>query len=279
VPIPEHHQPTPPTPPAVAASSLPRRSAVVRSADIAGRQVQHLLSATPNAPFFFVYDPETWCVAEEGLESPTWLPDLAVSRVIPGVNNYRTRPKNAPDSHAYEEAHRTMQRRGQQVILWDAAYVRLDDGSISCYLVQVDAKDPRTKVEGPFYMDAWDIPRSGRRGKRIKFNRDRAGYNRWLLFLVESGVIGEPNPDIVGLNSDLVKNAEGHLDRKLAKVDVTAEVRDGEVKAQTAKVERLRNARMPKLRRELVGVQAPPLGYRGFGRTAQDLEEGAPDGE
>jgi len=277
MPIPEHQTPpTIPTGPAMPASGVPRVSAgvvQVQSAAIASAVGSNLLKAKPNVAFFLAHHPESWEVRTEGLIAPTWLPEVLYSPVMPGVNGHRTRPKNAPFEWAYEQAHDKLRRKGCRVILWQDAMVRKADGSVSAYITEAKCRNPRPpNEEGLFYMDAWDVPRSVRQGKRIKFRRDFAGFNLWRLFLVEAGIVAPPDPDLIGPECEQVERAEYHLDRKAGKV-INEDLREREVSAQRIKVDRLKSARIPQPRRELLGLTVPPIGYRGFGEVEGENAE------
>tara|TARA_R110002020_G_scaffold364704_3_gene577001 strand:- start:2114 stop:2884 length:771 start_codon:yes stop_codon:yes gene_type:complete len=212
-------------------------TAQIRQANLAEVASQELLQLSANAPFFLVHYPQNWECVTEGLDGPYWLPELQRDWLVPGCNLKRTRRRDEPVEASYDQSHLKITRQGG-VILPQTIEV----AGVAGYLRSLPCEHPRTKMPGTFYLDAWEVPVK-RPGKRVKFNRDAGGYNRWRLALVEEGHIASPDPSVV---ADKLDRAQLHLERHAGKVELTSEARDRIVEAATIKIENLTGARIPK---------------------------------
>lgn len=199
-------------------------------------QEPKILAAEPNWEFFLVHYPGNWEVESEGLNAPTWLPELQRDWVRPGVNLKRT-PKEGQPEYAYDESHLTITRAGGVILPQDIQVAGVDG-----YVRRVACRDPRTKRRGYLYMDAWEVPKPRPDGQRVKFQRDRAAYNRWRKALVEAGYIALPDPDVIDTKAARVLS---HVDRHAAKHDLPAEVREKLVEQAKAKAEMYESAVVP----------------------------------
>lgn len=208
----------------------------IRNANLAEVESRELLRTEANCAFFLVHYPENWECVSEGLEGPTWLPVLQRDWLMPGVNMKRTRRRDEPVEAMYDQSHLKITRDGG-VILPQTLQVAGYDG----YLRSIPCKHPRNGLEGTFYLDAWEVP-VVRPGKKVKFNRDQAGYNRWRLALVEEGYIDAANPAII---TEKLERAQEHMERHRGKVELTSEAREAIVSVAVAKLERLSAAKLP----------------------------------
>jgi hypothetical protein len=210
-----------------------------------------LLKSQPNSPFFLVHFAENWEVDDEGLEEPTWLPQLQRDWVEPGCNAKVTRKTGMPVSMSFDTSHRQLARRGATIL---PQKVALEGFAYDTYLCELDVQHPRTGAPGKMYFDRWETPLAPREGKRVKFQRDRGEYNRWRRALVEQGFIAAPDPDLLG---EAVGRAAYHLDRHALKTDVPEDQRQRMVAEAKAKLERIGGAAIPRKQSGALVDQAP----------------------
>jgi hypothetical protein len=73
--------------------------------------------------------------------------------------------------------------------------------------------DPVTRADGWHYLEVWNLPRAPIPGRPQSFAFDRASFNRWRLWLVTSGKVLAPFPEIL---------AEATLshERRIARVEI-----------------------------------------------------------
>lgn len=208
--------------------------------------------AEPNSRFFLVHHQDNWEVASEGLDEPTWLPQLQRDWLAPGVNNKRTLKKGEKPEAAYDHSHLLMQRQGFTIIPYDAVVA-----GTKGYVRSIPCRAPRTGREGRFYFDRFETPRPATAGRRPKFAFDRAAYNRWRLALVEQGWTssrgnGRISPPRLEVLAEKIGLAEGHVARHAGKSELNPERREQLVRQAEERAELVAGARVPGRR------QAPP---------------------
>lgn len=155
------------------------------------------LNTAPNAPFVYLASAESGSVRVAGLDQPTWLPELALFRLEPGVQGVEVIKEGQPRATAWAMALDARRREGWVVLDPSAAipaeylptgepagpYWRSDP----CYHL-------RSGVGGEHYREAWSVRLPSRRDSsppRWTFDRER--FNRWLSWMVSEGSI--PGPD------------------------------------------------------------------------------------
>lgn len=155
------------------------------------------LNAAPTAPFVYLASAESGSVKSAGLKEPTWLPELAIFRLEPGVQGVEVIKEGAPRASAWALA--LEQRRREGWVVLDPSenipaeflppgepagpYWRADD----CYHL-------RSGVGGKRYREVFSTRLPSRRESappRWTFDRER--FNRWLAWMVETGAV--PSPD------------------------------------------------------------------------------------
>lgn len=212
----------------------------VRQATASPFAVADHLVSVPSPPFFLMHYPQNWEVGTEGLEAPTWLPGLQRDFVEPGCNTIRTRKTGEPLSAMFDLAHTLRQRNGATIL---PQVLKLDGVGYDTYLQEMPVVHPRTGAEGTLYFDRWETPIPPKEpGKRVKFQRDRAEYNRWRLALVEQGVIAPPDPRDIDAR---VARAEYHVSRNALKTGVPEDERKRMVEEATAKAAVVAEAVIP----------------------------------
>lgn len=156
------------------------------------------LPIAPNDSFFLRHHPRNWRLSTT-LEEPTYLPEVSMMILAPGVNGVRTTDRGEEPHKAYEDAVTRDERLGW-VFLHPGAPVPTDclpDGmSPGGYRRELDCRDPVTGRSGVYHLEAWRVPLAGLGDERQRFRFDTAAYERWLLHLVESGAVQPMDPSL-----------------------------------------------------------------------------------
>ena len=184
--------------------------AAMRSHEFAaGASAAAVILAPPSFPFFLRHHRENWRVSHASPKS-TLLPEVTMFRLAPGANGVRTRNKDEQPDAGYRQALRNEIDKGwmfldpSRVIPASCLPSGVSEGS---YIRRVECVHPVTLQAGELYLEAWNVPQPAA-GSATTFKFDRAAYERWLLWLVESGQIAGPSQD----NLDAAKQrAADHL--------------------------------------------------------------------
>jgi hypothetical protein len=175
--------PVPELPPSAASNGV----ALFEPVGIDGPSPTPGLARHPNPAFFLVHHPKSWEVESEGLKAPTFLPVFAPFALLPGAGGVRTRDRGEAKSESYRRAVGDRRDRGEIFIDPNkplAADHRPAGTPEGGYLRAAPCRDPKTGTEGLFHDEVWNVPLQGG-GARF----DRASYNRWRAWLVESGAV------------------------------------------------------------------------------------------
>jgi len=204
----------------------------------------HTLVAVPNNRFFWVFYPEhrgNWIPATiqagEGVPEEDvgtwWLCQPVREELRPGVNGYRTIPKGAHPSSAYDLAHTAITRQGGIVL--DPVRYR--------YAVSRPCRHPRNRaVTGDLWFEAFAKPRKTIPGRKITYDYDRQRYYRFLLSLVRDGVIPAPDPHLIDVTlAQVVKR----VDRAESRTDLRDEEQARAVAAAAEVAEVAQSAQIP----------------------------------
>ena len=155
------------------------------------------LNTAPNAPFVYMASAESGSVRVAGLDQPTWLPELAIFRLEPGVQGVEVIKEGQPRASAWAMALEARRREGW-VVLDPSAVIsaeHLPPGvEAGPYWRQECCYHLRSGLGGLFYREAWSVRLPSRRESappRWTFDRER--FNRWLASMVAEGNI--PGPD------------------------------------------------------------------------------------
>lgn len=233
------------------------------------------LEVRPNEPFIYHFaprDPGNWSpqVIEGGSDVPEddvgvwWLPMLKMLPERPGVLGVHTPKKGDPSGRHIRDAKSRLEERGHTII------PRSEN-----YCVAQECRDPRTKREGMYYMDAWSTPKVRLQGKAQKFEFDRQRYRRWLLSLIRRGVIQPPHPDVVDARAARIAV---QVDRRMTVAMTTlagdpdraetylAEVSD---RADNAKLAQVPESRVIVAERD--ATDPAQMSYRELQKAAKDL--------
>ena len=157
------------------------------------------IRATPNESFFLRHHPNQWELATEGLDGPTILPIIARHTILPGQSGIRTIKEGQHPSAAYKHAKRDDEDRGWVYLapLDPIPAAMLPAGMPEGgYLRDLDCRDVHTTATGSYFLEAWDVPEAVPPGAVQTFRHDRAAYNRWRAWLVETGKVPQPAPAI-----------------------------------------------------------------------------------
>ena len=222
-------------------------TAVSRAASIASRAGDSLLRTSPNYPFVWVHFPNaanSSTVKEEGLDGPTLLPSVRPWTLRAGTSGIKTlndRDAKEDPSKAWRNAQAELEAKGAVIIPWDTPIPKdcIPEGmdAEGGYLRQIQCKG------GTFYHSLWDEPRQPLEGAPMVPKTHHAELNRWLVSLVETGVL-PPVSDQV--RDDLIARRARRVRSALADTrDDIAEVRDLRVGRQKTGLRTAESARRP----------------------------------
>ena len=213
------------------------------------------LRAKPNAPFFLIHSPHEaggWSVVSNGLDGPTWAPDLRPYQLVPGCGGVRTLERGEHAAAAYEQAILNLQRRGAVVYLPEAPAMQVTDAEhlpdgvpAGPYIRQVETDTiPDGHARGvPYYHLAQEQMSNGRTPaaphKRVL---DDAAWNRWRVALVDAGHIAAPDADVIAERIEQQRRKVGSASRDTR---ANAEVRAAAVDTQSARLAAMESARIP----------------------------------
>ncbi len=196
------------------------------------------LRIRPNRPFLLRHHPAAWRVSTT-LPAVTLLPDVTMHVLEPGVNGVRTLDKHEADQpeRAYEQSVFKAERDGwtylsaRQPVPAECLPAGVPPGG---YLRDLDCMDPRTSTKGSRYVEAWMVPTATLPNEDQEFRFDLASYERWLLWLVESGLLQPPMRQI---GERLTARVRAHLDRAHTVPNLSPEVRQARIEAKRKIVE------------------------------------------
>jgi hypothetical protein len=196
------------------------------------------LRIRPNRPFLLRHHPGAWRVSTT-LTPIRLLPDVTMHVLEPGVNGVRTLDKHEADQpeKAYEQSVFKAERDGWTYLsaLQPIPAECLPGGVPSGgYLRDLDCVDPRTSRKGKRYVEAWMVPTATLPDEEQEFSFDLSTYERWLLWLVESGLIRPPMPQI---GKRLSARVRAHLDRAHTVPNLSPEVRQARIETKRAIVQ------------------------------------------
>jgi hypothetical protein len=213
------------------------------------------LRATPNAPFFLIhypYEGGSWSVETEGLDGPTWVPDLRPFGLVPGCGGVRTIERGEHAAASYEQAILNLQRRGAVVYLPESETMQITSAEYlpagvpaGPYIRQVETSTiPDGHAAGvPYYHLAHEQMSNGRTPtaphKRVL---DAPAWNRWRVALVDAGVIATPHDDVIQERIELQRSKVASASRDTR---ANADVRAAAVDTQSQRLARMESARVP----------------------------------
>lgn len=219
------------------------------------------LRAKPNAPFFLIHYPHEaggWSVVSEGLDGPTWVPDLRPFALVPGCGGVRTLERGEHAAAAYEQAILNLQRRGAVVYLPESPAMQITDAehlpagvAAGPYIRQVETDTiPDGHAAGvPYYHLAQEQMSNGRTPtaphKRVL---DDAAWNRWRVALGDLGHIAPIADDVRAERIDMQRRKVASASRDTR---ANTDVRLAAVDTQAARLAAMESARVP-------GVTPPP---------------------
>ena len=213
------------------------------------------LRAKPNAPFFLIhypYEAGSWSVATEGLDGPTWVPDLRPFGLVPGCGGVRTIERGEHAAASYEQAILNLQRRGAVVYLPEFEAMQITSAehlppgvAAGPYIRQVETDTiPDGHAAGvPYYHLAHEQMSNGRTPtaphKRVL---DGGAWNRWRVALVDAGVIATPDDDVI---ADRIELQRAKVASAARDTRANADGRAAAVDTQSQRRARMEAARVP----------------------------------
>lgn len=241
MPIPDLPGPLAPPPAAVAEAALAgmmRPSRFGQAAVAAGRVV-----IAPNDPFFLRHHPRAWRVSVT-LPEPTFLPDVTMHIIAPGVNGVRTLSEGDLPEAAYEDSVHTGQKRGFTYLSPIAPIPAdcLPPGVPSGpYIRELECVHPLTHRPGVYHVEAWNVPIETLPDEQQQFKFHLQSYERWLAYLVLSGQIAPPNERVAQTLRDRVRE---HVERTKL-LNVAPDIRDEFVRRKQEIADRYAAAKAP----------------------------------
>lgn len=213
------------------------------------------LRAGPNSPFFLIHYPHeagSWSCEVDGLDGPTWTPDLVVFSLVPGCGGVRTTERGEPASAAYEQALINLGRRGAAVYMPAGPALQVDDPEHlpagvppGPYIRQVETTTiPDGQSHGlPYYHLAHETMTNGRTPTAPhKRTLDGGAWNRWRVALVDDGTIPPPAADVIEERIDQQRRKVASAARDTR---ANADVRAAAVTEQQTRLDRMIAARLP----------------------------------
>lgn len=155
------------------------------------------LNLRPTAPFVYLASVESGSVRVDGLEEPTWLPELALFRLNPGVQGVEVIREGQPRQAAWALALEQRRREGWVVLdpsLEVPAEFLPDGEPAGPYWREETVYHQRTGVGGSAFREVWSQRLPSRRATAPpRYRFEKAGFNRWLAWMVEQDLV--PSPD------------------------------------------------------------------------------------
>lgn len=152
------------------------------------------------APQLLRHHPSNWEIGDvDGVVY--WLPEICVHPVFPGAAGIRTRGPQDPVEASWEDAKHREEKKGWVYIDCDqpvpdhALPAGMPRGSLP--VRQYEVRDPATGATGVRWEEAWKIPMPSLPDERQVWKFDRPAYNRWRLWLVETGQVAPPLEHVI----------------------------------------------------------------------------------
>lgn len=160
---------------------------------------QTALNCEPGVPFVILVTAKAAEVREEGLKKPTWFPGVRILPISPGTQGVSIRRDHMSFKDTFRPAVRRKEEEGfiyldpEKVLVTDPNH--LPEGvQPGAYIREYPVYDRRSKLQGNLYKEAWSTRMATRSpSDPPQWRFDKASYNRWLVHLMETGVI--PGPD------------------------------------------------------------------------------------
>jgi len=157
----------------------------------------NILNLRPTAPFVYLASVESGSVRVDGLEEPTWLPELALFRLNPGVQGVEVIREGQPRQAAWAMALEQRRREGWVVLdpsLEVPAEFLPPGESAGPYWREDSVYHQRTGVGGSAFREVWSQRLPSRRPTAPpRYQFFKSGFNRWLAWMVEQDLV--PSPD------------------------------------------------------------------------------------
>lgn len=205
-----------------------------------------VLNTQPNAKFVLAVHPSSAAPISDGLEKTTWLPQPNKLPLEAGVLGVRLLKRGEPEHRAWAEMAQRMESDeiGFTIIPADlpvSGEFCSDGKDRDSYLVGSPCRNLRNGIEGTYWHTPWDLRRETRSTRDpAQWDFDHENFNRWLLHLIETGVI--PAPD-QWARQDRIADARRAADKRRNIADPA--IRAEAVKAAEAKVAAAEGAVVP----------------------------------
>ncbi len=199
----------------------------------------------PNPAFFWAHHENSWSVYVVDGKS-VLLPEFKPKARVAGCGNMRVKPEGAPDSHQYQHA-----LAGDSAAGWTwmdptdpipSEFCPPGTDGSEGYVATYDCLHPKTGTRGVYHTLIWDQPRRTAPGSPTRWGMHWESYNRWRLWLVETGVITQP-PEYV--HADRIALAETHRKRAINLTGLGDKARDERIEQAEKALEIAKTAVVP----------------------------------
>jgi len=216
-----------------------------------GSAAPGVLKVAPNSPFWLRHWRGNWQVSTT-FDKPMILPEIGIFVLRPGVNGVRTRSKDEDPDMTYRAALRKEVDDHGWNFLDPSTPIPAEclpqtpkgaaDWPEGGYIRCPDCAHPITGRKGTRYLEAWSKPVQGDDGS-TEFEWDRATYEKWLLWMVESGQIEEPTQKHL---DTLQRTASNHLMERLGRPYASPAIAKMKHDEKRELVARIKKAALPK---------------------------------
>lgn len=216
-----------------------------------GKADPRVQKVAPNSPFFLRHARGNWQVSTT-FKKPMILPELGIFVLRPGVNGVRTRSSGQDDDMTYRAALvKEVNDHGWQFLdpsvpIPPHCLPKTPSGKdwpVGGYIRAVDCVHPITESRGTRYLEAWSKPVAGDDGSTA-YEWDLESYEKYLLWLVESGQIAEPEQSHL---DKIQRRASNHLKERLGRPYASPEIAKMMHDEKRELVERIKGAKLPKM--------------------------------
>jgi hypothetical protein len=197
-------------------------------------------------PFLLRHHESNWFPETEGLEAPTFLPEIVPHIIMVGAAGIRTINATETFADSFKGARADAIDRGWHYIPADLDVTdpkHLPAGvAPGGWMRTVQAVHMRTSQSIPWYFTPWDVPIQTPRDQVQRWRFDRASFNRWRLHLVQTSVIPEPMESVL---EELRARYGNHVTRAQGSNNPDREHKAAKVEAAKAVADTLTKAAIP----------------------------------
>ena len=203
--------------------------------------------AAANGPFLLRHFLTAWDVAPVTRDDKTemyWLPHMAVHWLtggVQGVHVLRTDQVHDPKLRYIESVDKAKREGWQYPPEHVPAEFTPEGVNAGPYCRPLDCVDPLDKRMGVVHKEVWDVPQPPIQGLPQEWDYDTASFNRWRLWLVESGKIAPPRKVYIRRKSALYPERV----LRAMQMNLPKDLRDLRTAAEQKLADAFTNAKLP----------------------------------